>query len=609
MKTITIYSLIIILFAGSFANIFAQDQTSDAIKKAMHDEMARSIEKLAIDKLKKPFYIDYTISDAKTLFVSSTLGSIITSLELPYREQDVKVKVGDYQRTNGNFLDMNSMWSYSWSEAVTVDNDYYGIRRSLWKDTDKKYKDAAEQYEAKISAINQQNLSEEESSMADFSKAEKVTLNAKSDFTEINRTKWETATRELSSVFKGYSQIFASNVSVYIYKANIYFLNSEGTETIYPFSMAALRINGQTQAEDGEPIYDHLNYYAVSEDLLPSVDIMKKESKIMADRLIEMKNAPMFDDYYAGPVLFEGQAVAQIVMQKMFSGTTSLIAKRKPILSNPKMIRMAGDKIKENPLEARMDKKIISRDITIKATPGVKEFNGTKLLGSFDVDAEGVKPEKELVLIDKGVLKNLLNDRVPTPKVKASNGHKKLILKSGGMTSGIGPGVIQVETSNPVTKEELKKKLFAAAKEEDLDYAIIVRKFEDINSGIDKKNDGPSFFGGDAEKKSSISRPLYVYKVNIADGKETLLRTVEFESLSLRSMKRLLGASKEQFVYNTIMKNQNAGRSWWGAKWKLNGILTSFIVPEYMLFEELDIQTEKRAVTEKLPVVDNPVGK
>jgi len=39
----------------------------------------------------------------------------------------------------------------------------------------------------------------------------------------------------------------------------------------------------------------------------------------------------------------------------------------------------------------------------------------------------------------------------------------------------------------------------------------------------------------------------------------------------------------------------------------MNSMLTSFIVPDAMLFEELELKKHKRAIAEKTPVVDNPV--
>ena len=75
-------------------------------------------------------------------------------------------------------------------------------------------------------------------------------------------------------------------------------------------------------------------------------------------------------------------------------------------------------KMKKKTMEDNLDKKIMSNEITIKARPSMEKYDGTTLIGRFDIDAEGVVPDKELTFVDKGILKTLLNGRVPTLKDK-----------------------------------------------------------------------------------------------------------------------------------------------------------------------------------------------
>ena len=277
--------------------LFSQEKPQEIIKKAMKDELERNMKNLALENLEKPFFISYTISDAKTLYISSTLGALIKSEEKPYRKHSARVLVGDYESDNENFVEMNNMYSFNMNEGyIPLENNYYGIRNSLWKKTDNMYKDAAELYERKISAINQQNLSEDETGLSDFSKVPKVKLDIPTDSFVLDKQKWEKTAKELSAIFKDYAEIFSSNVSIFLYQADIYFLNSEGTETKYPLSLAAVRVNAETQADDGESLFDHVLYYALTPDDLPAINNMKNEVKFMADNLVKIKNAPFFDE-------------------------------------------------------------------------------------------------------------------------------------------------------------------------------------------------------------------------------------------------------------------------------------------------------------------------
>ena len=608
--------MISVLSVIFLTNLICQINPDEVIKKAMKDEMNRNLENLKLEGLEKPFFISYTISDAKTLYISSTLGAIINSVEKPYRKHRVRVLVGSYKQSNENFIELNNMYGLdSYEGNIPLDNDYFGIRNSLWKTTDKCFKDAAEIYERKISAIKQQNLPEEEAELEDFCEIKTVDLDIPAVTFDLDKHKWENTATELSAIFKDYSEIFSSNVSIFLYQAEIYFLNTEGTETKYPVTLTAIRVNAHTQAEDGEPLFDHLLYYALTPADLPSLKKMKSEVQAMADRLIAIRNAPVFDDSYSGPVLFEDQAVAELFYQTLFSSTAGLSAVRKPVFSQPNMAAMVGQMLGKS-LESKIDKKIISRDLTVKTAPKVKQFKGTKLIGSFEVDAEGVQPDDELILVENGILKTLLNGRTPTPKISSSNGHNRISLHLGGVTSEIGPGVISISSSEGISGKNLKDMLIETALEEDLEYAIIIRKMESLNSGIEKELDTSVFFSAlsGGGNKSSATRPLYIYKVSLNDGKEELVRTTEIAGLSVKTLKKILGTSSEQFAYNTIISKNNGGISPFmfafssGDPWLLNGSPSSFIVPDAILIEELDIQKEKRAVTMKLPAVDNPVG-
>ncbi len=610
--TLIFFMIIITCFTG----IECQINTEEIVKKAMRDEMNRNLENLALEGLQRPFFISYTISDAKTLYISSTLGAIISSMVKPYRKHRVRVLVGSYKQSNENFIEMNSMFNSESNQGnIPLDNDYFGIRNSLWKTTDNCYKNAAEIYERKISAIKQQNISEEEAELNDFCENITTDFDIPTITFDFDKQKWENTAIGLSAIFKDYSEIFSSNVSVFLYQAEVYFLNSEGTETKYPVTLTAIRVNAQTQAEDGEPLFDHVLYYSLTPDDLPSLKTMKSEIKSMADNLVAIRNAPVFDDSYSGPVLFEDQAVAELFVQTLFSEKAGLNAIRKLIFSQPQMATMVGQMLGKS-LESKIDKKIISKDLTIKATPNMKEFQGEKLIGSFEVDAEGVQPDDELILVEKGILKTLLNGRTPTPKVKVSNGHKRISLYNGGLSSEVGPSVISVSSSNVLSRKKLKDMLIEKALEEDLEYAIIIRKLESSNCGREQELDPSIFFssfsGGGS--KSSSTRPLYIYKVSLEDGKEELIRTTEIAGLSVKTLKKMLSASTRNFAYNTMLMKDIGGLSSFifsfssEDSWLLNGIPSSFIVPNAILIEELDIQKEKRAVTMKPPIVNNPVG-
>jgi hypothetical protein len=244
-------------------------------------------------------------------------------------------------------------------------------------------------------------------------------------------------------------------------------------------------------------------------------------------------------------------AVVSTFYSNFFYGDNSLIAERKPLSAN-------GYSYGGNGLEEMMNKKITAKEITIEDLTGTPEYKGIKVLGYAPVDGQGVVPPAKLTLVENGILKTLLSDRIPTPKVLHSNGHALLTPTMG---SSISPGVIKMSYARTQTPAELKAELLKRAKEEGYDYAYIVREI-------------------------SSSYPIEIYQVSVADGSEKQIRSTTINTLDAQSFKNIIAASNKEFIYNTI-----------------SGNLITFIVPDAILFEELQIQSDRVDNYRKPPVV------
>ncbi|MFC1574328.1 metallopeptidase TldD-related protein, partial [Candidatus Latescibacterota bacterium] len=237
----------------------------------------------------------------------------------------------------------------------------------------------------------------------------------------------------------------------------------------------------------------------------------------------------------------------------------------------------------------------LSRDITIKALPVLKRYMDINLLGSYQVDAEGVKPPAEITLVENGILNTLLNNRIPTPKVRASNAHERPVLSAYRTSQTLGPSVISIESSEGKTKEALKRELLKRASEEGMDYGILVRRLHPMFVGS-----GPlSWMGLSSGKRgsSSLTRPLLIYRVYVADGREEPVRSAQLGDVGLSTLRHIAAVTKGRFVYNTLAT----------ANWR-TGIPASFIVPESLILEEIEVKNEKRGYTPKLPVVPSPLA-
>jgi predicted Zn-dependent protease len=589
--------LILILFRPAVSPAKKQP-TRDIIRSAMRDELERNIARLNLEDMERPFFISYNLYDVKTVEITATLGAIVESDENRFRNHNVRLMVGGYAMNDENFQGGGSGSGSSMLRGISlpIEDDYNSIRRSLWIATDNTYKRAAELFELKKAALEQQTLIGEEARLDDFSRAPSVTRIEPPRTFPVNRKKWEKTAREISEIFQAYPDIYSSQVRIFFYQADLFFMNSEGTEVVQPLTLAAIQINAYTQAVDGEPLSDHVMFYDSVPKGLPPLREIQKAANTMVEELLTLRDAPVFDESYFGPVMLEGQAAAEFFSQRLFGGKTGLIAERKPITSTSG--RMGYRRADGETLEDRIDRRILARDLTVKSLPGLEKFLGQNLLGSYSVDLEGIIPPEEIVLVENGILKTLLNNRTPTSKVRESNGHQRPVIGGNGWTSStLGPGVISVSTSEGKSHEELKKELLSRAREEGMDYGILIRKVKPPVTGTqytDPMVQMTMSFGGSAG--TNITEPVLLYRVYVEDGREEPVRSVTLGGVSLTTLRHIAAVSEKQFVYNTLVTSN------WSS-----GIPASVIVPHAVLLEELEVKNEKRDFTPKLPAVPSPI--
>jgi hypothetical protein len=144
--------------------------------------------------------------------------------------------------------------------------------------------------------------------------------------------------------------------------------------------------------------------------------------------------------------------------------------------------------------------------------------------------------------------------------------------------------------------------LIAAAKEEDYEYAYIVRKMASPMAGVPGLS---VFLSASNTGNWGISRPVYIYRISVKDGKEELVRSAKIADLSLKSFKRIVGVADTQEVYNTVQRGKQSYYS--SYNFALVGAPASFIVPKAIIFQELEVEKDKDIVLKKETIVPSPL--
>jgi hypothetical protein len=574
MKNLKIY-LVPVLFAAGYS-LSAQD-TGKAIHQAMEQEISRNMQNLHLAGMKDPFYIGLNVVDVNMLAINSSMGALVKITESPNRYTfNNAVLVGDYNSNNLNYTDPRAATYYlRTAGSLPLDNSVSEIQRKLWLSFDRAYKLSAENYESKQSALKSGTQTDDVAGLPDFEPGEKILIEKPEISLRFNNEALIKYANEISLALKSYRFLSNSWVKITGYKANIYYSNSEGSKATYPASILRLVVNIETYAPNGELLESYKAWHFLNEADLPAKELVIMDAQSMAEALNELKSAPVFDDVYIGPVLFEDQAASEAVRKTMFyAKNENLLAFRKPVMGGP-----AGAQSTQNrtPLDDRIDKKVSHEDLNVKARPALTEYNGIHLIGSYPVDMDGSIPPQEVVLIENGILKNLLCGRTPTARMKISNGHLRVPFDMPNPL--IVPGVIEVGFNNGLSKEDLKKKLLEMAQSEGLDYAMIIR-----------------------EMTPNQSEPRRVYKVDVKTGKEELVRSVGFKGLIFNDLRKIIGAGNQKIVMNTT-----AGEDLQHKFDYVTGCPATFITPDAFLFKDIEISKSTKSILTKSPIVKNPL--
>lgn len=538
----------------------ANAQTEDVILRAMQDELNRNSKELSLPGFEKPFFIMYGLVDQKAMIVSATLGALMNSSEDRNRyKSSTRVLVGGYE-FNDESLEDNLFSSPTAMEiSLPLDDDYWGIRRSFWVTTDNVYRSAARHFEKHKQTLKETGKPLAEIPHRSFAKVPVQRIIQTQTPSSYNRAEWEAKVKELSSFFKQQPNINNSVVFVSFVEGHKYLVNTEGLVAKIPFSNATISAFVQTKDEKGKFSMERISHEAKTLDKLPSMDQLKADIAGMVKKLEAEKNIVELTEEYNGPVLLEGISVAETFASTILQG-------REGVFANDNIAKLKGFQFDEESIssDGKVGKSIVNNLISVKAKPFLTTFNGVDLLGSFQIDQEGVRPPDELAIIENGVLKNLLNNRTLTNPNQVANGFSD------------GPGVVEVTIAQKDSDKTLKEKLLAQAKKEGLQFALILREGSSRMGFVD------------------------AYKVDVNTGKEEQVKNVTLRQTGFKTWKRILGASEKYAAYN--LGGQGFGRD--GGQNH-----TSWIVPQAVLLEEAEVQPIKMPSLKEEEYVSSPLKK
>jgi predicted Zn-dependent protease len=575
----------------------AQPGDSDHTLEAMRDELKRSRDRLQIQGLERPYFIEYRLLDLDVRTISASFGALLSSNTSRNRFMSVGVRVGSYKLDSSNFVTDESFRGFIGSTGqVGIDRDYDSLRQDLWLATDQAYKEALDALSRKRGFLR--SLARP-SDIDDFSQEKPtvlVTPRVEPDWTSRN---WEDEAKAVTAVLRGYPELYSSRVTYHLIYATAYLMSTEGTEIRVSRSLAAIEASVETQSDDGMPLHDFYSAYAWRPADLPSSETVRKEIERVGKELTALRAAPPAPDYL-GPVLFEAPAAGSLLAQML---GPSLSGARPPLSMLPMfdqlMERMGG----RSEWTGRIGTRVLPPGVTLVDDPTAKEFRGQPLMGNYDVDEDGVKGAR-VVLVENGMLHDLLMSRRPGPDFDHSNGHGRSAFLGDPRPAMSNLFLVSSATQN---RAELRKRFFDKCREEGRQWCLVVRQMDNPALGIHHQEDLQETIGGMVAGAGSGDRlPLLVYRVNVADGREELIRGARLMGVNLRTLRNLSGIGNDPTLFS-FMQSQAAGYAGTAlaAFGTASGGVPSAVVVPSLLFEEVEARGA-RGEPRRLPLVPPP---
>jgi predicted Zn-dependent protease len=589
-----------LLCAALPAPIQAQQWPSadaDQTMKAMHDELERSRTRLQMPNLDKPYFIQYRLVDLDVRTITASFGALVSSTTEHNRLMEIDVRVGNYQLDSSNFISGDNFQGFSSSSGqVGVDGDYDSLRQDLWQSTDHAYKEALDNMAHKEGFLRSLSKPPE---IADFSEEKPVVMVNPRVLPDWTNRNWEQEAKQATAVLRDYPELYANRITYTLIYETYYVMNTEGTNVRKSRSLAAIEASIETQAPDGVPMHHFYATYVARPADLPAAAEVTQQLDARGKELVALRMAdPM--PAYSGPVLVEPPAAGALLAQML---TPSVTGARPALSMQPAMDQLMERLGGRSEWSGRVGSRVLPLDVSLTDDPAATDAQGRALAGSYTVDDEGV-PAQRVSLVEGGMLRDLLMSRRPGPDFGQSNGHGRAVLLGDPHAASSN---LVFRSAKGLSPADLKKKFLDDCKQEGRQWCLMVREMDNPAIGISHEDEEAEEIQGIAAGAASGERvPLVLYRVNVADGSEELMRPGHLLGMDLRAVREASGIGNDAalFTYTQDQELGIAGTALAAFGDAANGVASTLTAPS-LLFPDVEGR-EARGEMRRLPLVPPP---
>src|SRR5229473_3018796 len=277
----------------------------DGLLEALLTELDRSKAQLKMDQVQAPYYVEYRVDEVEDFGAEAAYGALRENQRIHVRVLRVVVRIGDYKQ--------DSYFGRGQGESgiLPLDNDPIALRHQIWLATDDAYKAAGQALAEKQAAMKQ--FSADPNPVDDFAKAPQMIDVEPTASLKIDEAGWKKTLEDVTSLYKQYPDVQSVTASARFSANNEYLVNSEGTVTRCGKTTFSVQLSSSAQAADGMRLSRSPAFMVARPEELPTRDALMREAKKMLETVVALRQAPIVEEEYRGPVLFAPDAADDIV--------------------------------------------------------------------------------------------------------------------------------------------------------------------------------------------------------------------------------------------------------------------------------------------------------
>ena len=478
----------------------------EALERAVQTELSRAKKELKDDGYPGIYYAALNVSDLDDWDRWSAMGAPRAEAEMRQRIILPDVRVGGPELDNHPDAPRGDYFG----TPVSLADDEFALRHSLWRVFDAAYKTATADFLRKQERIVSQGKADYDTD--DLAAEPPIASTAARPASPWDLDRLRRLEDALSEPFRRAPSLLYAESHASLRRLWTRRRDTEGGRVDKADDTAKIEIEAAALSPDGLRETVSRDWSAREPEALPSETEVRRAGRELLADLQELRVAVTTSPFSA-PALLDPSVSAALVFA---------LGQR---LSGEEQRNPAGAQT----FRGRAGSRVLSETLTLADDPTQSSFRGRPLFGHYAFDDEGV-PARRVVLIERGVLKGFLLSRYPVKGFPRSNGHARAPL---GLIPIGAPGSLFLTSSEPQPVEKLLARLREECRSQKKPFGLWVR---DLRAAVQQQGGGG---------QGSIRFTARVDLVSAESGKTVRVRDMDLVGTPLVMAESLLAAGDD----------------------------------------------------------------